>query len=43
LKLAPLLTGVSVALVTAVGIMGFYLWLVERDDPKPDAPPSSPL
>jgi hypothetical protein len=42
LKLAPLLTGVSVAIVTAAGIMGFYIWLVERDDAKGDSPPSSP-
>ena len=31
MKLAPLLTGVSVAIVTAVGIMGFWIWLVERE------------
>jgi hypothetical protein len=31
MKLAPLLTGASVAIVTAVGIMGFYIWLMERD------------
>jgi hypothetical protein len=42
LKLAPLLTGVSVAIVTAVGIMGFYLWLVDREDADQDSPPSSP-
>jgi hypothetical protein len=31
MKLAPILTGASVAVVCAVGIMGFYIWLVERD------------
>jgi hypothetical protein len=31
MKLAPLLTGASVAIVTAVGIMGFWIWLVERE------------
>jgi hypothetical protein len=40
LKLAPVITGVSVAIVTAASLLGFYLWLVDRrtdDSPtKPD-------
>jgi hypothetical protein len=39
-RLAPVITGVSVAIVTAASLLGFYLWLVERrtDDPasEPD-------
>jgi len=31
MKLAPLLTGVSVAIVTAVGILGFWIWLMDRE------------
>jgi hypothetical protein len=31
MKLAPILTGASVAVVTAVGIMGFWIWLMERE------------
>jgi hypothetical protein len=43
MKLAPLLTGVSVAVVCAVGIMGFYLWLVEREaDSNHTSPPKTP-
>jgi hypothetical protein len=30
LRLAPIITGVSVAVVTAVSLLGFYLWLVDR-------------
>jgi len=41
LKLAPLLTGLSAAIVTAVGIMGFYIWLVDREDAKQDVSPKS--
>ena len=34
LKLAPLITGVAVALATAAGIIGFYIWLMDRpEDP----------
>jgi hypothetical protein len=29
-KLAPIITGVSVAVVTAASLLGFYLWLVDR-------------
>jgi hypothetical protein len=32
LKVAPVVTGVAVGLATAVGIFGFYLWLIERPD-----------
>lgn len=39
-KVAPIMTGVSVAIVTAASLLGFYLWLVDRraDDPvdEPD-------
>jgi len=43
MKLAPILTGASVAVVTAVGIMGFYIWLVERDtDSGHNSPPKDP-
>lgn len=34
-KLAPLLTGVSVAIATAAGLLGFYLWLTDRES-EPD-------
>jgi hypothetical protein len=36
LKVAPLVTGVAVGLATAVGIFGFYLWLMERPDDAAD-------
>jgi hypothetical protein len=29
-KLAPLLTGASVAIATAAGLLGFYLWVTDR-------------
>jgi ABC-type spermidine/putrescine transport system permease subunit II len=29
-KIAPVITGVSVAIVTAASLLGFYLWLVDR-------------
>ena len=35
-KLAPLLTGASVAIATAAGLLGFYLWLAERQSDAPD-------
>jgi hypothetical protein len=35
-KLAPLLTGASVAIATAAGLLGFYLWLAERRGDAPD-------
>jgi len=38
LRLAPLITGVAVALATAAGLLGFYLWVTER----PDDPPTTP-
>ena len=41
MKLAPLVTGVAVAIASASGRWGFYLWLIERPetdrDSKPDA------
>jgi len=41
MKLAPMVTGVAVAIATAAGLLGFYLWLVEKPgdstDTKPDA------
>jgi hypothetical protein len=43
MKLAPLLTGVSVAIVTAVGILGFWIWLMEREsEASRHAPSKSP-
>jgi hypothetical protein len=35
-KLAPLLTGASVAIATAAGLLGFYLWLADRQGDAPD-------
>src|ERR1700720_3867616 len=35
-KLAPLLTGASVAIATAAGLLGFYLWLADRQSDAPD-------
>jgi hypothetical protein len=36
LTLAPLITGVAVAIATAAGLLGFYLWLVERPEDSPE-------
>ncbi|GAC1496803.1 MAG: hypothetical protein NVS1B6_02150 [Steroidobacteraceae bacterium] len=36
LKLAPLLTGAAVAIATAAGILGFYLWVTDRQNDSPD-------
>jgi hypothetical protein len=36
MKLAPLLTGASVAIATAAGILGFYLWITDRHSDSPD-------
>jgi len=42
-KLAPLLTGVSVTIATAAGLLGFYLWVTDREnearDQKTDGEP----
>jgi hypothetical protein len=38
-KLAPLLTGASVAIATAVGLLGFYLWVTDRQNDVPDHKP----
>ena len=35
-KLVPLLTGASVAIATAAGLLGFYLWLADRQGDAPD-------
>ncbi len=35
-KLAPLLTGISVAVATAAGLLGFYLWIIDRPSDAPD-------
>jgi hypothetical protein len=35
-KLAPLLTGASVAIATAAGLLGFYLWVTDRKDDAPE-------
>jgi hypothetical protein len=32
LKLVPVITGVSVAIATAAGLLGFYLWVRAPDD-----------
>jgi hypothetical protein len=34
-KLAPIITGVSAAIVTAASLLGFYLWLVDRREDEP--------
>jgi hypothetical protein len=41
LKLAPFLTGTAVALATAAGLLGFYLWVTERPDEPPTPDPKS--
>jgi hypothetical protein len=38
-KLAPLLTGASLAIATAAGLLGFYLWMTDRQDDAPDHKP----
>lgn len=35
-KLAPLLTGVSVTIATAAGLLGFYLWVTDRENESRD-------
>jgi hypothetical protein len=35
MKLAPLITGVAVAIATAAGLLGFYLRIIERSDDPP--------
>jgi hypothetical protein len=35
-KLAPLLTGASVAIATAAGLLGFYLWVMDRQNDAPE-------
>ena len=34
-RVAPVITGVAVALATAAGLLGFYLWVTERPDEAP--------
>jgi len=42
-KIAPLMTGVSVAIVTAASLLGFYLWIIDRSDHTPgDEPDKEP-
>jgi hypothetical protein len=36
MKLAPLITGVSVAIAAAAGLLGFYLWMIDRPDSPPE-------
>ncbi len=36
MKLAPILTGVSVTIATMAGLLGFYLWVVERPEDAPE-------
>lgn len=38
-RLAPIITGVSVAIVTAASLLGFYLWLVDRRNDDPASEP----
>jgi hypothetical protein len=38
-KLAPLLTGASVAIATAAGLLGFYLWVMDRQSDAPEHKP----
>lgn len=38
LRLAPVITGVAVALATAAGLLGFYLWLTEGAEDAEPAP-----
>lgn len=40
MKLAPIITGSSAAVVTAVGIIGFWIWLIERDADTSQGSPS---
>jgi ABC-type spermidine/putrescine transport system permease subunit II len=42
LRLAPVITGVAVALATAAGLLGFYLWITERPEEAP-VEPEDPL
>ena len=39
LKLAPFITGASVAIATAAGLLGFYLWVTDRDSDAPEQKP----
>jgi hypothetical protein len=41
LRLAPVITGVAVALATAAGLLGFYLWVTEHPE-EPIAKPKDP-
>ena len=36
LRIAPLITGIAVAIATAAGLFRFYTWWVERDPPDAD-------
>jgi hypothetical protein len=38
-KFAPILTGASVAIVTAVSLLGFYLWFFDRGSGPSDSDP----
>jgi hypothetical protein len=40
-KLAPLLTGASVAIATAAGLLGFYLWITDHQNDAPEHKPDS--
>jgi len=41
-RVAPVITGVAVALATAAGLLGFYLWLTEQPE-EARAKPKEPL
>jgi hypothetical protein len=34
-RLAPIITGVSVGIAAAAGLLGFYLWLIEQRQDSP--------
>lgn len=37
MKLAPIITGVSVTIAAVAGLLGFYLWLTDRPENPPKA------
>ena len=42
LKIAPYITGVSMAVATAAGLLGFYIWMADRDgEPEAGADPEA--
>jgi hypothetical protein len=41
-KLAPVVTGIAVTLGAVAGVLSFYSWFVERQDPQQQEPTHSP-